>query len=388
VVDRQALPRHVARRADLTVREDTCPGVAPGASKNSRRQAGCNGGAAMKYRRLGKTGLMVSEVSFGTGDNAGLMMNAPAPERERTLARALELGVNFFDTSPDYGKGQAETNLGAALRALGADVLVATKVEIMPGDTGDIAGKIVRSTEDSLRRLQRDAVDVLMIHNPPRLARDPDAAHWLPLTPDDMLGPALEGLERARAAGKCRYFGFTCENAQPEAVKQTLASGAYHAINCWYNIVNPTAGMVMPDGVRFGPQYEDYGGMITFAGEQDVGVAVIRPLAGGALTAQVAQQGPTARHAHAGGIYTREPASFRPEADRGRAFAFLHRPPRTLPMAAYQFALAHPCVSTVVGGFSDLSQFQEAISVCDLPALEAADLARIREVWAANFGLS
>lgn len=346
----------------------------------------------MKYRRLGKTELQVSEISFGTGDNAGLMMNAEASERERTLARAFELGVNFFDTSPDYGKGVAETNLGAALKRIGGkaaqDAIVSTKVEIMAEDLGDISGKVERSLEASLKRLQRDHVDVLMIHNPPRSARNPDAAHWLPLTVEDMVGPALEGLERVRAAGKARHFGFTCENAEAAAVKEVLASGRYGAINCWYNIVNPTAGMQMPDGIVFGRHYDDYGGIVTFAGEHDVGVTVIRPLAGGALTWQVAQTGPTARHANAGGIYTRNPEAFRPEAERGKAFAFLHAPPRTLPVAGYQFALAHPAVSTVVAGCSDLSQLEEIAAAPDFPPMSAAELEKIRAVYARNFDLA
>ena len=145
----------------------------------------------MKYRRLGKTDLSVSEISLGTGDNAGLMMNAPERERAAALARAFELGINYFDTSPDYGKGQAEANLGLALKSVRAPAIVATKVEIMPPDLGDIAGAVTRSLDASLRRLQREAVDILMIHNPPRFARDANAAYWTPLTPADMLGEAL-----------------------------------------------------------------------------------------------------------------------------------------------------------------------------------------------------
>ena len=97
----------------------------------------------MKYRRLGKTSLDVSEISFGTGDNAGLMMNAPEAERLRSFERALELGINYFDTSPDYGKGRAEENLGAAFKRYAGQAKkplhVSTKVEIMPEDFDDIA---------------------------------------------------------------------------------------------------------------------------------------------------------------------------------------------------------------------------------------------------------
>jgi len=344
----------------------------------------------MRYRRLGKTDLDVSEISFGTGDNAGLMTIAPEGDRWRAFEHALSIGVNYFDTSPDYGKGAAEENLGRALKRLGAQagrqLLVSTKVEIMESDLGDIAGKVVASTHESLRRLGVDCVDMMMIHNPPRAARDPSAAHWLPLTPADMLGPALEGLERMREQGKIRWFGFTCENAEPAASKQVIASGRYHAINCWYNMVNPTAGM-RPDGVRFGKGYDDYDGIITHAGEHGVGVAVIRPLSGGALTPQVIDAGAAGRHRHAGGIYTRKPATFTPEIERGRAFSFLHRPPRTLPVAAYQFALDHPAVSTIVGGFSDLAQLEEVARVEEFPPLTQHEWGQIRAAYAANFSL-
>ncbi len=346
----------------------------------------------MKYRRLGKTNLEVSEICFGTGDNAGLMMNAPETERLRAFERALELGINYFDTSPDYGKGRAEENLGDAIKRFAGQskkpLYVSTKVEIMPEDFGDIVGKIVRSTDESLKRLQMDSVDVLMIHNPPRLSRNMEAAHWKPMTPDDMLGPALEGLEKVRTAGKARFFGFTCENSEPAAVKPVLSSGHYDVINCWYNIVNPTAGMKPPAGIVFGRDYDDYDGIITHAGACDVGVVVIRPLSGGALTPQALTQGEHGRHPNAGGMYTRNPQAFRPEVIRGKAFAFLHKPPRTLPVAGYRFALTHDAVSTVAGGFSDLAQLEETVSAAGYPPLSAEEMEQIRAVYTRNFDLA
>lgn len=348
-------------------------------------------GEGMRYRRLGKTGLEVSEISFGTGDNAGLMMNAPEAERLRSFERALELGINYFDTSPDYGKGRAEENLGAALKTFQGrttkPLYVCTKIEIMPEDFGDIAGKIVRSTEASLKRLQLDCIDVLMIHNPPRLSRNPEAAFWRPMTPEDFLGPGLEGLEKMRAAGKARFTGFTCENSEPAAVKPLLSTGHFDAINCWYNMVNPTAGIVMPSGVKYGPTYDNYDGIITHAGACDVGVAVIRPLSGGALTPQALDAGEHGRHPFAGGMYTRNPASFRPETLRGRAFGFLHKPPRTLPVAGYQFALSHNSVSTVVGGFSDFAQLEETVAAASFPPLSAEEMQQVQAVYARNFDL-
>jgi aryl-alcohol dehydrogenase-like predicted oxidoreductase len=186
-----------------------------------------------------------------------------------------------------------------------------------------------------------------------------------------------------------RFFGFTCEGAEPAATTAVLGSGCYDVINVWYNLVNPTAGRVMPPGVRYSRQYEDYGGIVTAAGDLGIGVAVIRPLAGGALAPSVVSAGVTARHPLAGGMYARNPEAFRPEADRGRAFAFLDVPGRSLPQAAYAFALDHPAVSTVVGGFSDVAQLEE-IAGFDPAAhpLTPAERAQIDAVYANDFFLA
>src|SRR6476469_2606116 len=102
----------------------------------------------MNYREVGSTGVRVSEIGFGTGDNAGLMVKADASEMERVVARALDLGVNYFDCSPDYGKGVAETNLGRILKKLGAHPVITTKIEIGPQNTADIPGRIMQSIDE------------------------------------------------------------------------------------------------------------------------------------------------------------------------------------------------------------------------------------------------
>jgi aryl-alcohol dehydrogenase-like predicted oxidoreductase len=341
----------------------------------------------MKYRPLGNTGFQVSEISFGTGDNAGLMVKGTPQEQTKAVARALELGVNYFDTAPAYGKGVAETNLGRTLRELGSSAWIATKVEVMPNDLDDIEAKIGRSLDRSLARLGVNTVDVLMIHNPPRLARNTSINVWTPLTPEDFLGPALRGLETARKAGKAKHFGFTCEGSQPAAVIPLLETGHFSVINVSYNLVHPAAGNTMPPGYRVFPDH-DYTGIVTACGRTGVGAAIIRPMAGGALAPSVIAGGVTARHPTAGGMYSEQPQTFAPEAARGRAFGFLERPDRTLAKAAYTFVLAHPAVSTIVAGPSDTAQLEEAIACSGGPPLEDSELTRIRDVWARNFDLA
>jgi aryl-alcohol dehydrogenase-like predicted oxidoreductase len=342
----------------------------------------------VKYRTLGTSGLRVSEIGFGTGDNAGLMVLGTEQDRLRAMGRALELGVNYFDTSPDYGKGVAETNLGAALRTLKPkDAVVVTKVEIMPPDLDTIYDKVMHSIDESLRRLGMEHVDVLMIHNPPRHERNPSIQVWTPITPADMTGPALDALKKLRDRGKVRYFGFACEGAEPAAVKPLLESGEFTAINSWYSLVNPTAGIAMPAGVRYGADYANYDGIIAHAHAHGVGVAAIRPLAGGALVEDVIARGIAGRHALSGGAFRVDPNRFTPEHVRGKPFAFLTAEGRTLPQAGFRFVLDNPGVSTICGGFSAIEHLEELARVPDLPALTAGEREQIRAVYARNFDL-
>src|SRR5258708_23175628 len=81
----------------------------------------------MEYRLLGRTGLRVSALGFGCGDVGGLMVRGAPADRERGVAGALELGINYLDTAPAYGSGQSEKNLGQVLRALKPQAIVGTQ---------------------------------------------------------------------------------------------------------------------------------------------------------------------------------------------------------------------------------------------------------------------
>src|ERR1700686_228168 len=121
----------------------------------------------VRYRKIGSSDLLVSEIGFGCGGNAGLMVRGSHAEQLPIVARALELGITYFDNAPDYGDGIAETNLGLALKTLGARPVLNTKVEIRAENLDDVAGHVVRSAENSLRRLGVDHVDMFQIHNGP-----------------------------------------------------------------------------------------------------------------------------------------------------------------------------------------------------------------------------
>jgi aryl-alcohol dehydrogenase-like predicted oxidoreductase len=93
----------------------------------------------MDMRRLGRTGLDVSVLGFGCGAVGGLMVRGAPADQDRAVARAIERGVNYFDTAPQYGNGASERNLGRALKSLRANVLVGTKVRLTESDRHNVA---------------------------------------------------------------------------------------------------------------------------------------------------------------------------------------------------------------------------------------------------------
>jgi aryl-alcohol dehydrogenase-like predicted oxidoreductase len=334
----------------------------------------------VKYRRLGD--LSLSEIGFGCGGNAGLMVRGSAKEQIEIVAQALDLGVNYFDNAPDYGDGAAETNLGQALKTLKARPIVTSKVEIRAPDLGDIAGHIVRSVEASLQRLGLDDLDVLQIHNGPTRSRpDQSPNSYVGLWLEDFLRPngALEGLRRVRTDGKVRRLGFVCRGNDREGVQALLDTELFDLINVPYTLLNPTAGLDKPPGFS---SPRDYGNVIGLAHGRGVGTAIFSPLAGGALTDQ-----------SLGGLDPHRLARERPATparaqDRERAArlkAVIGRD-ESLAATAYRFILANPGVTTVIGGFSDAAQVLELTAVSDGAAFPPEDFERLQDLWRRNFG--
>jgi aryl-alcohol dehydrogenase-like predicted oxidoreductase len=154
--------------------------------------------APAPYRNFGRTGAHISPLGLGCMTFGG---KTPQPEADRMVARAVETGVNFFDTSNSYGRGASEEALGRALQAVGGRdrLLVATKVHHKTGDgpnrSGNSRRHLLEQCDASLRRLRTDWIDLYQIHRP------------LSDTPIDETLGALDDLIRA---GKVRYAGTSC----------------------------------------------------------------------------------------------------------------------------------------------------------------------------------
>jgi aryl-alcohol dehydrogenase-like predicted oxidoreductase len=320
----------------------------------------------MKRRALGSTGLELSVLGFGCGSIGGLLVRGDYPAMRRTVARAAELGINYFDTAPLYGDGQSEVNLGAVLRELGTDVLVGTKVRLGPTDLDRIEDAIIEEVEGSLRRLGRERIDLIQLHNPlTRHAR----AGWAPVSASHLM-PAMRAFQALAGQGKVRCWGITALG-ETEALHQALAAGGFHTIQAAYNMLNPSAGCRVPPAFPF----QDYRRLIDRAAASRTGVIAIRVLAGGALSG-IADRHPIA--APSVNPIASEP-EYAADVARAQRFAFLAREGivDNLVEAAIRFAISKAEISTALVGLSSLEQLEWAARCADRGPLPAEVLARL-----------
>jgi L-galactose dehydrogenase/L-glyceraldehyde 3-phosphate reductase len=322
----------------------------------------------MDYRALGRTGLRVSALGFGCGNVGGLMVRGAPADRERAVARAVELGINYFDTAPSYGDTQSETNLGLVLKSLRPNVLVGTKFRIDASDLRDIPGAIARSLDASLKRLQLERVDLLQCHN-----HIFERAGKEPLSADDLLGEVVSGLEKLRVQGKLRFFGITALG-DTAALHRAIDSGRLDTAQVCLNLLNPSAALEVPSGF---PAH-DFRNLLTHARGR-AGVIVIRVLAAGALTA----------------VETRHPIAvpsvapiatgpdYQADVERARQLQTLVDEGHVsdLVEASLRFPLASDAVSTVLLGYSSLDHLEGAAKALAKGPLPREAMDRLSALW-------
>ena len=237
----------------------------------------------MEMRTFGRTGLQVSILGFGCGAVGGLMVRGTPADQERAVARALEAGVNYFDTAAMYGNGESEKNLGRVLAKLKPDVVVGTKVRIPSASFGRIAEAVAELLEASLKRMGREQVDIFHLHNAITASGGGEL-----LSARIVLEEVAPAFERLRGEGKLRFPGITAVG-DTQALHQVIDSRAFVSAQVSYNMLNPSAGEALPTGYPA----QDYGRMFDHTQAAGVGVVGIRVLAGGALSG-VAERHPIA----------------------------------------------------------------------------------------------
>ena len=220
----------------------------------------------MQKRRLGRTGLEVSVLGYGAGAVGGLFTKGAAADQERAIARAIDAGINYFDTAALYGNGESEKNLGRVLKALKADVVVGTKVRLSAEHRANVGKAIEQGMNDSLSRMGRDHVDLFQLHNP-LVAKD--AGDKLAI--DIALNEVAPALEKLKKAGKTRFIGFSGVG-ETAALHQAIDSKLFDTVQVVYNALNPSAGGPLPKGAPG----QDYGRLFDRVKAAEIGRASCR----------------------------------------------------------------------------------------------------------------
>jgi L-galactose dehydrogenase/L-glyceraldehyde 3-phosphate reductase len=323
----------------------------------------------MEMRTFGRSGMQVSLLGFGCGGVGGLMVRGAPAEQDRAVARALQVGVNYFDTAVQYGNGESEKNLGRVLRTLKPDnAIVGTKVRLPAADFSRIRSAVAESLEASLWRLRMERVDIFHLHNAISTAGGGET-----LSVQQVLNEVVPAFQRLREQGKTRFLGITAVGDTP-ALQQVLDAGAFDSAQVSYNMLNPSAAVPLPDGYPA----QDYGRLFEHTKAAGVGVIGIRVLAAGALS----------------GVSERHPVASPPPEPIGSALSYdadLERARRLMPLvtegfadslaeAAVRFAISHPAMGTILVGMATPEQFEAALAAVQKGALPQAGLDRLAEL--------
>ncbi len=331
----------------------------------------------MELREFGRTGLRLSILGFGCGAVGGLMVRGSPADQDTAIGKALDAGINYFDTAVQYGDGASERNLGRVLAALKpAGVSVGTKVRVPSAQFHDIAGTIAASIDGSLRRLAMDHVDIFHLHNPITLNGGEKSLSVAQVR--DQVVPAFEAL---RKAGKIRFLGITAVG-DTAALHQIIDSGAFHSAQVSYNMLNPSAAEALPANYPA----QDYGKLFDHTQQAGVGVVGIRVLAAGALS----------------GSAERHPTASPPPAPIGSAHSYgtdLERARRLMPLvtegyadslaeAATRFAITHKAMGTILVGMATIAEFEASLAAVRKGPLPQAALDRLAALRAGFAGES
>src|SRR5262249_23299243 len=300
------------------------------------------------------------------GAVGGLMVRGDPADQERTVARALDAGVNYFDTAVQYGNGASETNLGRVLSKLKPkNAVVGTKVRLPPSDFGRIADAVAASLDGSLKRLAMERVDIFHLHNGITANGGGET-----LSAAQVIGEVVPAFEKLRRAGKLRFLGITAVG-ETAALQQVIDAHAFDSAQVVYNMLNPSAAAAVPKNYPA----QDYGKLFNHTRGAGVGVITIGVVAGGALS----------------GSPERHPIASPPPEPIGSAMSYdadLARARRLEPLvkegyagslteAATRFALSHPAMGTLLVGMATPQQFEDALAAVEKGPLPQAALDRL-----------
>ncbi len=320
----------------------------------------------MKYRPFGKTGLEVSEVVFGGGYVGGILIDPDDDTKREALRRALAAGINWIDTAASYGNGQSEEALGWLLPELDDQKppYISTKVRLDPNRLDDISGQIEEGLHASLKRLNRQSVDLFQLHN--MIGTEVNERSIL----IDHALQAADGLERMREQGLTNFIGFTALG-NAEACIATVNSGRFDSAQVYYNMINPSAGWDSPRGWPA----QDFSGLLATCESNGVAAMNIRVFAAGILATDVRHgrelivtPGADVSSEEALGRKVWETLGINPDGSTDYG---------SRSQTALRFALSESRLSCSIAGMAKLTHLDEAVAAPDMGPLPEKALAAL-----------
>lgn len=299
----------------------------------------------MKYRELGNTGIMISEVSFGTWAIGGAWGKTSDAEALRSLEFAMEQGVNFFDTADVYGDGHSEELLAKATKGKEEQIYFATKF-CRKGDIFDPDNysyeTVSRYCEDSLRRLNREAIDLYQIHCPAtEILKD---------------GSIFAVLDRLKQEGKIRHYGVSVETVEEGLI--CLEHPNMKSLQIIFNML------------RQKPLEK----LIPEAYEKGVGLLVRLPLASGLLTGKfttnhVFEEDDHRRFNENGEAFnvgeTFAGLGFRKGVELADQLKWIDEGRKSMASAALRWILDQKEITCIIPGFKNVHQVEDNLSALE-----------------------
>ena len=320
----------------------------------------------MNYRKLGRTGLEVSEIGYGAwGIGKGKWVGASDNESVKALNQAFDLGLNFVDTALVYGDGHSEGLVGRTIKKRSERIYVATKIPPknylwparsgVPAQEAFPADHIIECTDESLRNLGLESLDVQQFHV------------WSDEWADQ--GNWLEAIQKLKKQGKIKAFGVSINDFQPENVIRLIETGVLDTVQVIYNIFEQA-----PEDQLF-PTCERHG----------VGVIVRVPFDEGSLTGKITPE------------TTFDPADFRANYFQGdrkqqvydrvqKIVSDLGITLDEMPETALRYVLSHKAVSTVIPGMRSVRNVQRNCGAGDGKGLPKDQVQKLKaHRWEHNF---
>ena len=317
----------------------------------------------MKYRKLGRTGLEISEISLGTWAFGNKVYGGVAEKVGiNTIHAGIDMGVNIFDAAPQYGTpeqdGVAEIVLGKALKGKREDVHISTKFGRNPtiayGASQFYKTRIIDSVEESLKRLQTDYIDVLFFHSP--------------FSPEEIHDDVWKGIEQVKKQGKVRFIGHSIS-----MFHQTENMARQWAKENKIDIIQVVLSLMNRESQQLINELQEY----------PIGVFGRECLANGFLSGAINKDTVFAE----GTLNARyTPEEIAERVEQVNAFKFLLREDiNNMPQAALRWVLDQKGISTVLSGAKNINELKGAISASEAKPFTATELKLAQDVLKKDF---